>query len=72
LTLCEREMTVHSPYQLLADSFARFVTHIGMHPLPGLRFTSRVFPEESHASGLWPSWFSYLRTCYGGTFTVWS
>ncbi|WP_126177117.1 alpha/beta hydrolase [Tsuneonella rigui] len=65
MTVCERELTVATPYQMLAQGFSRFVTRQGLEPLPGLQFTSAVLPFESHASGLWPSWFSFLRTCYG-------
>ncbi|WP_164549508.1 alpha/beta hydrolase [Tsuneonella rigui] len=65
MSICERELTVPSSYQLIADGFSRFVAHQGIEPLPGLSFTSEIIPLESHASGLSPSWFSFLRSCYG-------
>ena len=69
MTVCERELTVATPYQMLAQGFSRFVTEQGLKPLLGLKFTSAVLPFESHVSGLWPSWFSFLRTCYGQSFS---
>jgi predicted alpha/beta superfamily hydrolase len=71
MTVCEREFTVPSAYQLLADNYSRFVTELGLRPLPGLTFSSRIIPEESHATGICPSWYSFLRTCYGASSSAW-
>lgn len=65
MTVCEREITVPSFYQVAVGAgSAEFMTLAGTRPLRGLRFSSHISPLESHASGLWPSWFSFLRTCY--------
>ncbi len=67
MTICEGEMTVASPYQMLGASYAEFTYQLGLAPLKGLTFTSAVIPTESHLTGATPSWFSFLRACYSGT-----
>ena len=44
---------------------AELMTLAGLRPLKGLAFSSRIIDGKSHASGFVPSWFSYLRACYG-------
>jgi uncharacterized protein len=64
MTVCEREITATSFYQLLGNSFAQFVTTLGATPLKGLTFTTHIVPYESHFTGDANSWFSFLRACY--------
>jgi predicted alpha/beta superfamily hydrolase len=65
VTVGERELTVPSSYQpLVGAGTAEFIVLAGQRPLKGLAFSSRVLPEESHASGAPAAWFSYLRACY--------
>ena len=65
MTVNERELTYPSYYQYLVGAgTTEFMTLASTTPLPGLSFSSRIFPEESHASGAMTSWFSFMRTCY--------
>jgi predicted alpha/beta superfamily hydrolase len=67
MTVQDLEITAPTVYQSLGESFARFNAMIGRVPLPGLDFTSRIIPSESHATGVAPAWFSFLRACYSAT-----
>jgi hypothetical protein len=68
MTVCGPEITAPSVYQsLVGAGSAEFMTLAGLRPLEGLAFSSRIIDYESHASGFVPSWFSYLRACYGAS-----
>lgn len=65
VTLCGPELTAPSYYQpVVAMGTAELITLAGQQPLKGLEFTSRLIDQESHATGLPASWYSFLRTCY--------
>ncbi len=65
VTLCGPELTAPSIYQsLVGAGTAELITQLGLQPLKGLQFSSRIIAHESHASGFVPAWFSFLRTCY--------
>jgi len=66
VSVCGPEITAPSVYQsLVGAGSAELMTLAGLRPLKGLAFSSRIIDGESHASGFVPSWFSYLRACYG-------
>lgn len=68
MTVGEKEITAVSAYQAyVASGATEFITRAGKQPLSGLAFSSKVIPEESHATGLAPSWFSFLRSCYSAS-----
>lgn len=65
LTVCEKEITTGSVYQPLVSAGAVELMHRAeQSPLKGLTFSAKIVPEESHATGLAASWFSFLRACY--------
>ncbi|MDT9601014.1 alpha/beta hydrolase [Sphingosinicella rhizophila] len=65
MTVAEREITVPSYYQTLVGAgTTEFIALASLQPLPGLVFSSKIIPEESHATGYGAAWSSFLRTCY--------
>jgi uncharacterized protein len=64
MTVCEREITFPSFYQMLGRNFALFMELIGGGPLRNLELTARIIPDESHATSTSAGWSSFLRTCY--------
>jgi uncharacterized protein len=65
ITVCEREMSVASYYQqLVGQGTAQLLSLAQQLPLKGLQLSSQIIAHESHQSGLVPSWYSFLRTCY--------
>lgn len=65
MTVCERELTYPSYYQnLVGAGTTEFIALASQQPLPGLAFSSKVIPEELHATGYGPAWSSFIRTAY--------
>lgn len=68
MTVCEKEITAGSVYQpLVGAGTVEFIRRAEQTPLNGLAFSAKIVPEESHATGLAASWFSFLRTCYAAS-----
>lgn len=68
MTVCEKEITTGSVYQpLVSAGTVEFMSRAQQTPLEGLAFSTKIVPEESHATGLPASWFSFLRTCYSAS-----
>lgn len=68
MTVCEQEITAASVYQpLVGAGTVEFISRAQQTPLTGLAFSTKIIPEESHATGLAASWFSFLRTCYAAS-----
>ncbi len=68
MTVCEKEITTGSVYQpLVGTGTVEFMSRAEQTPLQGLAFSAKIIPEESHATGLAASWFSFLRTCYAAS-----
>lgn len=68
MTVCEKEITAGSVYQpLVGAGTVEFMSRAAQTPLKGLAFSTKIVPEESHATGLAASWFSFLRTCYAAS-----
>ena len=64
MTVCDKEITEPTIYQLLSTQWARLLADLGASPLPGLRLTSYIIPGETHISGKSSTWYSFLRTCF--------
>ncbi len=65
VTVCETELTANSYYRTLVGAgTAELLALAQSHPLNALRLSSCVIPRETHATGLLPSWHSFLRACY--------
>jgi predicted alpha/beta superfamily hydrolase len=65
MTVNALELTAPTYYQpLVGAGAAEFIQLAGQRPLPGLAFSSRIVEFESHASGVGPSWYDFLRTAY--------
>jgi hypothetical protein len=41
-----------------------FLTRAGQTPLKGLTLTTRMVDYESHISGVFTAWYSFLRDSY--------
>lgn len=66
ITLAARELTEPSLYRwLIARGTAELLARTYQSPLPGLRVSTEIIPLETHLTGGVPSWFSFLRACYG-------
>jgi len=64
MTVCDREITDPTIYQLLATQWTRLLADLSANPLPGLRLTSYIVPGETHISGKSSTWYNFLRTCF--------
>jgi predicted alpha/beta superfamily hydrolase len=65
VNVCERELTASSFYQrLVGAGTVQLMARLGERPLRGLTWSSRIVPEESHATGSAISYYSYLRACW--------
>ncbi|HTX51420.1 MAG TPA: alpha/beta hydrolase-fold protein [Caulobacteraceae bacterium] len=66
VTVCEREITRPTIYQpIVGLGTAEFLSRLGQTPLKGLTVTTRTVEHESHISGFFPAWYSFLRDCHG-------
>lgn len=68
VTVNATELDASSYYQqMVGAGTLEFIQLAATTPLPGLAFSSHIVDLESHASGLAPSWFSFLRACYSAS-----
>lgn len=66
VTLGGREWTDPSLYQwLTARGASELLAKTSQNPLPGLQVSAELIPLETHLTSTIPSWFSFLRACYG-------
>lgn len=65
LTVCQRELTDPYTYEHLGAGALELMARLGRRPVQDLAVTRELMPLESHLTGPAPSWFSFLRTCYG-------
>jgi len=66
ITLAARELTEPSIYRwLIASGTTELLARTYQRPLSGLRVSTEIMPLETHLTGGVPSWFSFLRACYG-------
>ncbi len=65
VTVNQSELTMPSIYQsLVGPGTVEFITLAGQQPLRGLSFSSELIPNESHATGIWAAYASFLRRCF--------
>ncbi len=65
VSVCEREISRPTIYQpIIGLGTAEFLSRLGQTPLKGLTVTSRTVEHESHISGVFPAWYSFLRDSY--------
>ena len=68
ITVCETELTASSFYhRLVGAGTVQLLGNLAERPLNGLRWSSRIVPGESHATGSAVSYYSYLRACWSAT-----
>lgn len=66
VTIGGRELTEPSIYQYItARGASELLARTAQSPLHGLQVSSEIIPLETHITGAVPSWFSFLRACYG-------
>jgi len=65
VSICEREITRPTMYQpVIGLGTVEFLTRAGQTPLKGLTLTTRMVDYESHISGVFTAWYSFLRDSY--------
>jgi predicted alpha/beta superfamily hydrolase len=65
VTLFEKELTESATYHhLVGTGTVQLFGRLTTRPLPGLTWSSRILPDESHATGGATSFYSYLRACW--------
>jgi hypothetical protein len=65
VSICEHEITLPTMYQPVSGlGTVEFLTRAGQTPLKGLTLTTRMVDYESHISGVFTAWYSFLRDSY--------